>query len=246
MPPIIHVIRHAQGVHNLSLNSHHLLDPELTSLGEEQARALGAGFPEVENIQLILSSPLKRAIQTALLGFPAQIEGGLQVLPWPEIQEASALPCDTGKGLPDIKAEFQHLPVDFQLVEPDWHIKQDKWANTASSLLARAQRARQWLSQRPEREIVLVSHGCFLHLLTDDWVNAVNPRGYDYQGTDWTNTEVRSFTIARKEGDEPALCETVESRTKRGVEHFGVTREQQLELREQTLHTWLQWGVISG
>jgi broad specificity phosphatase PhoE len=124
MSPIVHCVRHAQGVHNLSHANHHLLDPELTPLGEEQARALGARFPALENIQLILSSPLRRAIQTALLAFPSQVgDGGLQVVAWPEVQEASDLICDTGRDLLDIKAEFEELPVDFTVVEPGWHIK---------------------------------------------------------------------------------------------------------------------------
>lgn len=124
MSPIVHFVRHAQGVHNLSHSNHHLLDPELTPLGEKQARALGATFPALENIQLILSSPLRRTIQTALLAFPSQVgNGALQVIAWPEVQEASDLNCDTGSDLLDIKAKFEKLPVDFTLVEPGWHIK---------------------------------------------------------------------------------------------------------------------------
>lgn len=128
MSPIVHFVRHAQGVHNLSYANHHLLDPELTPLGEEQARALGARFPVLENIQLILSSPLRRTIQTALLAFPSQVgDGALQVIAWPEVQEASDLNCDTGSELLDIKAKFAKLRVDFTLVEPGWHIKVCFW-----------------------------------------------------------------------------------------------------------------------
>ncbi|KAI3333643.1 hypothetical protein F4824DRAFT_471537 [Ustulina deusta] len=44
-------------------------------------------------------------------------------------------------------------------------------------LLERGKRARQWLRRRPEKDILIVSHGCFLHFLTDDWVDAVNAHG---------------------------------------------------------------------
>ncbi|KAJ1713836.1 hypothetical protein AFCA_009790 [Aspergillus flavus] len=159
MSPIVHSVRHAQGVHNLSHANHHLSDPELAPLGEEQARALGARFLALDNIQLILSSPQRRAIQTALLAFSSHVgDGSLQVVAaWPEVQEASDLISDAGRDLPDIQAEFEKLPVDFALVEPGFHIKQGKWAPVASRLLERAQLARQWLSQRPEKEIVVVS-----------------------------------------------------------------------------------------
>jgi broad specificity phosphatase PhoE len=123
MPPIIHCVRHGQGVHNLSHANHHLPDPELTPLGEEQARSLCARYPKLANVQLIVSSPLRRTLQTALLAFPSQLEGGLQVLALPEMQEASNLICDTGRDLPDIKADFEQLPVNFDVVETGWHIK---------------------------------------------------------------------------------------------------------------------------
>jgi hypothetical protein len=124
MPPIVHCVRHAQGVHNLSHANHNLPDPELTPLGEEQARELGAKFHSLENIELIVSSPLRRTIQTALLAFASQVrDGGLQVVAWPDVQEASDLVCDTGSDLRDIEQQFNQSPVDFSLVAPGWHIK---------------------------------------------------------------------------------------------------------------------------
>lgn len=123
MSPIIHCVRHGQGVHNLSHANHHLPDPELTPLGEEQARSLCAKYPKLANVQLIVSSPLRRTLQTALLAFPSQLEGGLQVLALPEMQEASNLICDTGRDLLDVKADFEQLPVNFDVVETGWHVK---------------------------------------------------------------------------------------------------------------------------
>ncbi|KIL92243.1 hypothetical protein FAVG1_04651 [Fusarium avenaceum] len=241
MSPIIHCVRHGQGVHNLSHANHHLPDPELTPLGEEQARSLCAKYPKLANVQLIVSSPLRRTLQTALMAFPSQLEGGLQVLALPEMQEASNLICDTGRDLSEVKADFEQLPVNFDVVETGWHIKEDKWAPVASSLLKRAQIARQWLSERQEAEIVVITHGCFLHFLTDDWINAVNS-----QATDWANAEVRSFTLTNDKDGRPAFSETKESRIGRGMEPDGLTEEQQLELRETTLKTWIEWGVILG
>jgi hypothetical protein len=44
----------------------------------------------------------------------------------------------------------------------------------------------------------------------------------------------------------PALSETKESRIGRGMEPVGLTEEQQLELRETTLQTWIEWGAMLG
>ncbi|KAF5964043.1 histidine phosphatase superfamily, clade-1 [Fusarium bulbicola] len=175
MPKSIHLVRHGQAVHNLGEANNVLPDTDLTPLGQEQARSLISKHPELANVDLIVSSPLRRTLQTTLLGFSSQLERGLQIVALPEVQEVSDLNCDTGSDISVIRAEFQQQPVDFSLVEPGWEVKEGKWAPAIDSILERARAARQWLSERPESEIVVVTHGCFLHFFTDDWVNSVNP-----------------------------------------------------------------------
>ncbi|KAF5586132.1 histidine phosphatase superfamily clade-1 [Fusarium subglutinans] len=239
MPKVIHLVRHGQAVHNLGEANNVLPDTDLTPLGQEQAGSLISKHPELANVDLIVSSPLRRTLQTTLLAFPAQLERGLHIVALPEVQEVSDMNCDTGSDLSVIKAEFQQQPVDFSVVEPGWEVKEGKWAPAIGSILERARAARQWLSERPESEIVVVTHGCFLHFFTDDWVNSVNP-----DGTDWANAEVRSYTISHDNSEGPVLCETRESRERRGVEPVPPTREEQLELRQTALNAALEWGLI--
>lgn len=131
-----HSVRHAQGLHNLSHANHHLPDPGLTPLGEDQARSLACSFlgaDKIGTIELVLASPLRRTIQTALAllasppCMPAAVDGSggsiQRVVAWPEVQEASHLPCDTGSPLDEIRAQFAHAPVDFAMVESGWHVK---------------------------------------------------------------------------------------------------------------------------
>ncbi|KAF5714045.1 histidine phosphatase superfamily clade-1 [Fusarium mundagurra] len=239
MPQIIHLVRHGQAVHNLCEANNILPDTDLTPLGQEQAKGLISKCPELANVDLIVSSPLRRTLQTTLLAFSPQLERGVQIVALPEVQEVSDMNCDTGSDLSVIKTEFQQEPVDFSLVEPGWQIKEGKWAPVVGSVLERARAARQWLSERPESEIVVVTHGCFLHFFTDDWVNSVNP-----DGTDWANAEVRSYTISHDDHEGPVLCETIESRMRRGVELIPPTREKQLELRKAALKAGIEWGLI--
>ncbi|KAF5721554.1 histidine phosphatase clade-1 [Fusarium globosum] len=239
MPKTIHLVRHGQAVHNLGEAYNVLPDTDLTPLGQEQAKGLISNCPDLANVDLIVSSPLRRTLQTTLLAFSSPLERGLQIVALPEVQEVSDMNCDTGSDLNVIKAEFQQHPVDFSLVEPGWQIKEGKWAPVVGSVLERARAARQWLSERPESEIVVVTHGCFLHFFTDDWVNSVNP-----DGTDWANAEVRSYTISHDEREGPVLCETRESRERRGVDPVSPTREEQLELRQAALKAALEWGLI--
>jgi hypothetical protein len=60
------------------------------------------------------------------------------------------------------------LPVRSRLLI-NWPLQTGKWAPSAMALMNRAREARQWVKARPEKEIVLVSHGGFLHYFTDDW-----------------------------------------------------------------------------
>ena len=120
---MIHCIRHAQGLHNISVANHGLRDPPLTPFGEQQCRDIGATFPFHDQVELIVTSPLRRTIHTALLAFAPEVARGVPVLALPLLQEASTLPCDTGSGLETIKKEFEEFAVDFSLVQEGWHLK---------------------------------------------------------------------------------------------------------------------------
>lgn len=87
----------------------------------------------------------------------------------PEAQETSDVPCDTGSDPHILHQEMSGLPIDLSLVQPGWNNKTGQWAPTSDAIAARAKQARQWLKARPEKEIVLVTHGGYLHYFTEDW-----------------------------------------------------------------------------
>lgn len=214
MPPTIHCVRHAQGYHNLSTANHSMHDPLLTPLGEEQCRQLQKNFPYQDKIDLVVASPLKRTIYTALLSFKDVIKAkNLKVIALPELQETSDLPCDTGSPPEEIAREFEDKPVDLSLVKPGWDSKRIKWAPTAKAIESRARDARQWLMARPEKNIVIVTHGGFLHYFTEDWGESNK-----FQGTGWANTEFRSYDFDLSNPTEAHIIETQESRLRRKPE----------------------------
>lgn len=68
-----------------------------------------------------------------------------------------------------------------------------------SGVEARAAELRAWLWKRPEKKIVLVSHGAFLHYFTEDW------RFFDgAKGTAYENCEYRQFTFSEESNEEEA------------------------------------------
>lgn len=163
-----------QGYHNLSQDNHHLHDPRLTELGEQQCAALQSAFPYSDNLEVIIASPLKRTIYTALLSFaPAIKSRGIKVIALPEVSETSDLPCDTGSDLADLEKEFGSGEwagvVDLSLCYEGWNVKTGKFAPSASAISGRAKEARLFLKERSEKELALVTHGGFLHYFTQDW-----------------------------------------------------------------------------
>jgi broad specificity phosphatase PhoE len=167
MGPTIHCVRHAQGYHNLSVQNHSMHDPQLTPTGEQQCRDLAKNFPYHDSVEAVVASPIKRTVYTALLAFGEDLEKkDLKVIALPELQETSDLPCDTGSDPDQLAKEFDGKPVDLSLVKPGWNSKRMKWAPSAKAIEARAREARIWLSQRPEKEIVVVTHGMALALST--------------------------------------------------------------------------------
>jgi len=68
------------------VNDWSIPDPHLTELGREQALSLSKTYPKLfDNADVILSSPLKRTIETALLGFPKLGEGRIPVELLPDL-----------------------------------------------------------------------------------------------------------------------------------------------------------------
>lgn len=169
MPPIVTVVRHAQGFHNLCVANHSMKDPLLTPFGEKQCHDLAQSFPDHESIDLLVCSPLRRTIYTTLLGFSQDIDRCGKIIALPEAQETADVPCDTGSDVQALRQEMADKPVDLSRVTNGWNSKSGRWAPTAKALRKRAKEVRQWLRARPEKAIVLVTHGGFVHHFTEDW-----------------------------------------------------------------------------
>ena len=135
----------------------------------------------------------------------------------PQLQETSALPCDTGSDVPILRADPMlkrsadgvRVVIDFTECEahPDWMSKKGFWDPDSAAPTERARWVRKWLKGRPEENVVCVSHGGFLHYLTEDWKG-----GGDFPGTRWSNTEFRTYVWV---GDTDSLVETEESKKHR-------------------------------
>lgn len=251
MPTYVHLVRHAQGYHNLSYANHALPDPDLTPKGEEQCATLCANFPFHDKITHLVASPMRRTLYTCLLSFKPSVYDaesnptGKKVLAISDLQEVSNLPCDIGSDLSKLKEEFgPGNKVDLGQLKEGWNDKSFGGPNfpTMRNLEVRAKSARrqirdlaiEYLKQNGKGEeeevhIVAVTHGGFLHFLTQDWDGMKANVGTGWQNTEWRSYE---FIDPTGETDEDArLRETRVSWRKRRGSATGLTETEQMELR---------------
>ncbi|KAH8696896.1 histidine phosphatase superfamily [Phaeosphaeriaceae sp. PMI808] len=185
MASAIHLVRHAESEHNIS-KEFSQLDPPLTTIGHAQAAQLVSTFPHPERIAVIISSPLRRAIQTSLAAFPQVLnkryfdpnsglgaENGVELILEPDLQERSALPCDTGSERYALEKQF--LNLDLERLGNDWPTKAGLYAADDDPVALRAARARKKLEElsatlagNERKDIVVVTHGVFMKFLSGE------------------------------------------------------------------------------
>ncbi|KAI3335542.1 phosphoglycerate mutase-like protein [Ustulina deusta] len=232
MAPVIHLVRHAQGYHNLNAENQWIRDPDLTDLGKQQCAELCAHFPYHDKITHLVASPIRRTISTCQLSFAPAVAAGKKIVALQDAQEVSLYPCDAGSDVGPLRDEFGDL-VDLGLLTDDWNKKtpDSRYYPEPKKLEARARSTRLWLRDLvrgagDDAQVVLVTHGGILHFITEDWVG-VNPG----RGTGWDNTEYRSYEFADETGADPnaSLRELPESRRRRP--EIPLTDAEEREMR---------------
>lgn len=146
-------------------------DAVLTRKGQEQAvkqRLEAAGIGPVE---LLVSSPLTRAVQTMRLMFP---EATCPVLLTPLCREKLNYACDIG--LPTSKLKAMYPDYTFAHFEGEHWWKHRPNApfevckETVDEVKQRIAAFRDFLQTRKETKIVVVAHGYFIQMTLEDWL----------------------------------------------------------------------------
>lgn len=127
MAPVITLVRHAQGIHNLTKDYATYVDAMLTDLGNHQCVTVRNTFPHHNKVSHILVSPLRRTIETGHYCFKPVLDRGVKLIAMPEVVENDARNCNIGH-LPEeiiawAKAEFNGDFLDeqsFRQLEPYW------------------------------------------------------------------------------------------------------------------------------
>lgn len=167
------IIRHGQSTFNEHWEAKgedpgHI-DAPLTRLGHAQAASVRAALAD-EPVDIVICSPLTRAIQTTL-----GIFGDRQVPVHVTCHHRERLEssCDVGRSPATLKDQFPGLAFD-HLSDPWWHHEPDlSGPYTVEPYPVFEQRVRHfadWLAGREEQRIAIVGHGTFFHALTGHWL----------------------------------------------------------------------------
>ncbi len=169
MTKTVHLIRHGTSTFNVACAEAPWIDPmlfdaRLSPRGEEQAAALRRAAAAL-GVELAVTSPLTRAIQTAVAAFGDLAPIRVESLHCERVETS----CDIGRSPAALAAEFPMLAFD-HLDDPWWHTDGSHplaiVPEPDAVLDRRIAAFRDWLGRRPERRIAVIGHGTFFQRLT--------------------------------------------------------------------------------
>lgn len=165
-------IRHGESTFNAAWRANPVdplhFDARLSDVGHgqvAQARATLVHYP----VEIMLASPLTRALQTAHGLFDGHPRAPrIEVAPL--LRERVENSCDIGRAPATLAAEFPRVDLG-RLADPWWHAEGPPDARgicvePEALVIARAAQFRTELAARPERVVALVGHGTFFFHLT--------------------------------------------------------------------------------
>ncbi|KAI1764326.1 phosphoglycerate mutase-like protein [Hypoxylon sp. FL1150] len=207
MGPVIDIIRNVEAYHTLF--GPMVRDPGITPIGgEQQCAQLRKKYQNADDLCFIISSPMRRCIETALRGIAPLLDEGQGIVSLlPELQDVNATPSGTGSPLSRLVDTYGVDNLEKRGVPEDWYLKgpDTPYAPDPVKVAARARSARQSIRRatrlaarlHPDVHTVVVTHGEFAHWLTYDFAGITNTRN-----STWWPGEIRSYYFADFENDD--------------------------------------------
>jgi broad specificity phosphatase PhoE len=143
-----------------------------------EARRFAELYRRLRTPEVVVTSPLRRCLQTAMHAFgQLAIAGRIRIIAHPDLQEVSNRPCDTGTPLDLLRSEFPAVEFLDDVFPDAWPRSSDTmpdkedtiYDNKPELLYARSVRIKKWMKELDAKEIVVVTHGSFAHFLFNDW-----------------------------------------------------------------------------
>lgn len=185
---LVYYMRHFEALHNLPPPNYRIPDPELTPQAQQQALTAIEVVKQIPAIDLIVCSPLIRTLQTYLLVFNNQNRCPLII--HPDLQEIFCEPSDIGSSVEELRKRFPSLINELNTFtqtfgENEWLEKTNpENIYSPERLEERKKRLLNWILNRPEKNIFIISHNVMLKAFL------YNDRDHKY---DFQNGEIRQI-----------------------------------------------------
>ena len=166
-------IRHGQAKHNVDWRALDEKDPPLTEAGIKQVEDLRAmilnEFPRYfDDVELVIVSPLRRALKTMMILFGNRGNGiyGKAIMVEPIAAERGNKLCDIGIKKGDLLEEFPEV----KLLKTMRELKKKWWKypEEMTEFKNRMLRLKLWIQSRPEENILLITHDGVIQALTSE------------------------------------------------------------------------------
>ena len=191
-PTTLLLVRHGQSMHNISNVAQYgdtgadetLFDAPLSPLGEQQVAAL-LGNSDLATADLIIASPLTRAVQTMFGAFPKAPAGCAPIELWPLAAEHLTDSCDVGSGAAALGERFPTLGAQCGALPEVWWYTDEETSRTDAqdsrvkyrecgfmepelTLIKRIDAFVAELRARPETTIAVFGHSDFFNFLMEN------------------------------------------------------------------------------
>ncbi len=179
MEKTIYILRHGQTDYNLQrIVQGSGIDAPLNATGRQQATAFFQRYRDVP-FEAVLTSGLVRTHQTV----ESFIEQGMRWERFEELNEMSWGKYEGRPGTPELKADYQRMVAEWQAGNYDYALE---GAESARQLADRLQRFIDHLVGRPERHLLVCSHGramrCLVCLLKQEPLHRMEQYPHDNTG----------------------------------------------------------------
>ena len=207
----LHLLRHGQATHNPRaeaaraagcsfdeflrlMKEDDAFDAELTELGRQQAREASARLGgSMGGVELVVCSPLSRALDTAILVLPEPSSRG-PFLAHDDLRERSGWMLNAKRrSRSQLQARYPALDTSSAL----WSEADELWGpdelEPTADCAERGYRLLRWISERAEEEVAVVGHGGLFHYLLNEHpkVRAADARA----AARFANCELRSLSL---------------------------------------------------
>jgi broad specificity phosphatase PhoE len=186
----IYWVRHAEAQSNISEINYKIIDPGLTSLGYIQCEILKKYLESnkiIGYIDLVVVSPLERTLETC--NRIIDHNNSIPIISLDEIRERIDHPCHKRDLISKKKSQYKF--INYNQIKNDYDFLYDKFNGNEpeSNVKLRCKWFIDWLKNRKEKNILVITHGNFLFPMFADILSNVGNINF------FSNCEIRKSNI---------------------------------------------------